>query len=201
MSTKPQLELSDEELEDRLSELFSQADFAALFALAEEQDEDDFWKEKAERVMMRLNALGIDLPVFQRYVRYLDENCDIEIIRTTFILNVKHGIKIQMTVGAKHVTEGGRISEQMNDMMGLKVEAFTVEELKQLYCVTFSLIVDAYSDDEELDESSTVDVLCDIEGKCYCPACVAERADDQIGDEDEDAAAEDSSTVPNKTLH
>lgn len=197
MSDKKQLELSDEELEDRLSELYSQADFGELFVLAE-QDEDDYWKERAERVLMRLSSLGIELPLFQRYIRFLEENCDIAIIRTTFILNVKHGIKIQMTVAAKHVTEGGRISEQMNDMLCLKVEAFTPDELKQLYCVMFSLIVDAYSENEELNESDVMDALCDIEGKCYCPSCVAERQDEPIGDEDDDDTA---SIPPTRILH
>lgn len=197
MTEKLKLEFSDEELEDRLSELYAEADFATLFALAEEHDEDDFWKVKAERVLMRLASLGIELPLFQRYLRFLEENCDIAIIRTTFILNVTHGIKIQMTVAAKHVTEGGRISEQMNDMICLKVEAFTPEELKQLYCVTFSLLVDAYSEDEELNESDAMDVLCDIEGKCYCPTCVAERQDEPIGDEDDDT----SPTLPTRILH
>ena len=188
MSTpdEPRLKLTSDETLDQAMELFFDAKFTELLTFDREYCAPEYLVECANAVQNALMHAGIPEKLFERYVNFLYETCDnLTIIRNGYVVRrceSDQGIIVQILIARKHLTEGGRLAETASALNSGRALSFNAEELKLLWCVGYTLLLEDYNDEEEhFEEPEGEDEDDDDEegdpekDVCECAECIIKR--------------------------
>lgn len=174
MKCHKSMPLSEEEIDDRASELYAEGKLTELAEFALRYDVDPHWTTNAAALAQTLSALDVPEALLRKYLDLIYENCELTVVGNIFVLS-ENTIILDIQISQKHLTEGGRICEAMCDTQVAILDALTIEERRLLSSVQFCLNVEGYSDDDE-EEDDDGDSMCEHDtSPCLCDECVRER--------------------------
>lgn len=178
--TTPKLRLTKAETYAHCLNLLISGKLSELIAFSGRYKAPKHWIDKAKSVTAALAAQNVPEDLFTRYVEATCSALQLYVLTTWYRTLDKDptgsGVCLELTVSKKHITEGGRVAEEISALNQLRYLQFTAEECRILAPVTVVVLVDQYSDDDD-DDDDEEQPLEGEETECDCPSC--SRYDDE----------------------